>query len=117
MRNIWRRRCDIVHGITGKLTSKRERGALRKEIRQQFQLGPDGVRANDKELLERPKSTMLNYSFENQKYWVRTLKNSRTFVDDFKSSMFTGMRGIMQRWASVPIRIRLVPVRYMYTSF
>ena len=43
MRNIWRQRCTLVMGVNGKLASKRERKALRQDIRQQFRLGPDGV--------------------------------------------------------------------------
>ena len=83
--------------------SKRERKALRQEIRLQYRMGPAGARAHDRELLSRTKSTVLNYSIKNQKYWVRTLKTSRSFAKDFESSMFTEMRGVMQRWASVPI--------------
>ena len=92
-----------MHGIEGKEISKRERKALQQEIRLQYQIRPAGVRAHDRELLSRTKSTVLNYSIKNQKYWARTLKTSRSFVEDFESSMFTGMCGIMQRWASVPI--------------
>ena len=103
MRAIWRKRCELVHGIKGKNVSKRERKALRKEIKQQFKLGSDGVRANDRDLLSRSKSTVLAYSVKNQKYWIRTLKSSRAFVTEFESNMFSGMRNEMKEWASVPI--------------
>ena len=103
MRAIWRKRCELVHGIKGKNVSKRERKVLRKEIKQQFKLGSDGVRANDRDLLSRSKSTVLAYSVKNQKYWIRTLKTSRAFVTEFESNMFSGMRNVMKEWASVPI--------------
>lgn len=103
LRIIWKKRCDLVHGKDGRELSKRERRALRKEIKHQFQLGTDGVRGNDKELLHRSKTTVLTYSIRNQKYWIKTLKSSRTFEEDFESSMFSGMRNVMRQWASVPI--------------
>ena len=76
---------------------------LRKEIKQQFKLGSDGVHANDRDLLSRSKSTVLAYSVKNQKYRIRTLKTSRAFVTEFESNMFSGMRNVMKEWASVPI--------------
>ena len=103
MKSVWKKRCDLVHVADGKAISKREKKTLRKEIKLQFRLGPDGVRANDKDLLYRSKSTVLSYSIKNKKYWVQTLKASRTFVDDFETNMFSGMRGIMRQWAAVPI--------------
>ena len=45
---IWKRRCEIVHGSLGKEISKRERKAVRKEIRLQYTLGNVGVRAGNK---------------------------------------------------------------------
>ena len=49
MKAIWQRRCDIVHQKEGKAVSCRERKALKQEIRQQYALGQDDVRARDKE--------------------------------------------------------------------
>ena len=103
MRAIWRKQCELVHGIEGKAISKRERKALRKEIKQQFKVEIEGVRAHNRKLLHRSKSTIFAYSVKNRKYWIRALKTSRAFVTEFESNMFSGMRNVMKAWASVPI--------------
>ena len=100
---IWKRRCEIVHGSLGKEISKRERKAVRKEIRLQYTLGNVGVRAGNKELLEIPKSKVLSSSLRYQRYWVRTLKTSRTYMEDFENNMFSGMRSVIKEWAKIPI--------------
>ena len=43
---------------------------------------------------------------KNKRYWIRTLQNCRIFVTDFESNIYSGMRSVMRRWASVPIWIR-----------
>lgn len=83
--------------------SKCECKASRKEITQQYWLGPNGVHANDQELLARPKKLVLNYGVQNKKYWICTIKTSWTFVEDFESNIFRGMHGVIRRWESVPI--------------
>ena len=103
MGDLWKNRCDLVHKMEGKEISRREKRALKLEIKQQYALGKDGLRANDKELLDRPLSKVLAFSAKNKKYWIRTLQNSRIFVTDFESNIYSGMRSVMRRWASVPI--------------
>ena len=53
--NIWRHRCERVHGKDKKKASKRERKALRKEIHLQYALGSDTVLACHRDLLSQPK--------------------------------------------------------------
>ena len=65
MRSIWKKRCEIVHGSNGKKISRRERKALKKEILQQFELGPNGLRADEEDLLNRTPSQVLGYSLKN----------------------------------------------------
>ena len=48
--SFWEFRCEFVQGVESVLTSKRERKALKKKIKKQFQLGPNGVRGTDKHL-------------------------------------------------------------------
>ena len=103
MKTLWKNRCDIVHRADGKAVSKRERQALKKEIKQQYALGTQGLRADDRGKLSQPMSAVLAYSIRNQRYWIRTLKNSRIFMEDMENNMFSGMRSIIRRWASLPI--------------
>ena len=44
------------------MTSKREKKALRDEIKRQFQLGPKGVRTIDKDFFLRGQTNVLNAS-------------------------------------------------------
>ena len=103
LRDIWRKRCDSVHGSRGKATSKRERKAIKEDIKIQFRLGINGVRAAHRELLNMTQQQVLNSSLRYKRYWIRTLKTSREYMQEFEGNMFTGMRSIMKNWASVPI--------------
>lgn len=101
-RNIWRYRCERVHGRDKKRASKREKKALRKEIKLQYQLGSDGVLASHRELLTKTQTQLRKESIRYQKYWVQTLKASRIFFEEAENNMFVGMRDVMRRWAFVP---------------
>ena len=103
LHSIWDRRCKIVHGHDRKKISKRTKKALKKEIKLQFRLGPDGVRAEHREFFQRSLSTIYGYSIKNQQYWARTLKASRILYAEDEKNMFTGMRSIMKNWARIPI--------------
>ena len=54
--------------------------ALRKEIRKQFKLGTQGVRAEHKNLLRGDVNSILNSTIREQKYWVHTLRLSCVYV-------------------------------------
>ena len=103
MKAIWQRRCDIVHLKEGKAVSRRERKTLKKEIRQQYALDPDGARARDKELLQSPIKALLRSSVRNQRYSIHTLKSSRAFFTDFETNMFSEMHSVKRRWTALPI--------------
>ena len=103
MKTLWKNRCDLVHRAEGKAISKRDRKELKKEIKQQYALGMRGLRADDQDKLTHPISTIFSYIIKNQRLWLRTLKNSRIFMEDAENNMFSGMRSIMRRGASVPI--------------
>ena len=76
--------------------------ALQKEIRNQFRLGPDGVRGTDKQLFSRGLTATLSTSIREQKYWLRTVRLSRAFILEAEQNMFVGMRSIMLNWAKPP---------------
>ena len=103
MKSIWKRRCEIVHGSKGRQISRREKKALKKEILPQYKLGKDGVRAGDRGLFEQTQSKVLHSRIKYQRYWIRTLKTSRTYMKEFESGMFGGMRTVMRNWALVLI--------------
>lgn len=100
--SFWKFRCEFVHGIENVLTSKREKKALQKEIRKQFKLGIQGVRAEHKILLHGDVNAILNSSIREQKYWVRTIRLSRAYITEAEKNMFVGMRNIMLQWAKPP---------------
>ena len=102
VRNVWKFRCEHVHGIEKALTSKREQMHLKEEIRKQFDLGPDGVRSAEKGLFQKGKSEMLKASIREQKYWLRTIKISRAYVTEANSNMYVGMRYLMRTWTRPP---------------
>lgn len=101
-RNIWRYRCDRVHGADKKKISKRERKAIRKEIKHQYLLGLDNVRVNEKDLLRIPKAEVLKYSTRKQQYWLKTVKASREYREEKNKNMYVGMRDLLRTWAFVP---------------
>ena len=103
MQMIWKYRCDIVHQKDGKGVSRRQRKILRNDIELQYQLGPNGLRAKEKDFLLKPIASVLHSSIRNQRYWICTMKSSRSFMTDYENNMFSGMRNVMRRWASVPI--------------
>lgn len=100
--SIWKFRCEFVHGVENVLTSKREKKALEKEIRKQFNLGPNGVRGNDRQLFNNGMAHILTVSVREQKYWVRTIQLSRAYVKEAEQNMFIGMRNVMKKWAKPP---------------
>ena len=100
--NVWKYRCDKVHGSDQKKISRREKRALKKEIKAQYALGKDGVRANEKDLLDVSMNKVLKYTVSGQQYWLKTVKASRTYTTEQNKNMFTGMRNILRRWAFVP---------------
>lgn len=102
MSSIWRFRCDQVHGAELAMTSKREQKALRDEIKKQFNLGPKGVRAVDRDLFLQGQNALLQSSVREQKYWVRTIKISRTYFAEAEKNMFIGMRYLMRNWTRPP---------------
>ena len=67
IQSLWEFRCEFIHCIENVLTSKREKKALEKEIRKQFNLGPDSVRRNDKHLLQRGMLFILFSTIREQK--------------------------------------------------
>lgn len=46
---------------------KKRKKSIEKEVRQQFDLGPNGVRGNDKHLLQRGMSSVLSSTIREQK--------------------------------------------------
>ena len=101
-KSLWKFRCEFVHGIENVLTLKREKKVLEKEITKQFKLGTDGVRGNDRHLLQRGLSSVLSATIREQKYWVRTLRLSRAYVLEAEQNMFVEMCSILQKWAKPP---------------
>ena len=100
--SFWKFRCEYIHGVENVLTSNREKKALQKEIKKQFKLGSEGIRAEHKDLLRGDVNSILQSSIREQKYWVRTLKLSRAYVTESENNMFVGMRSIMLNWAKPP---------------
>lgn len=100
--DLWIYRCDKVHGSDMKKISRREKKALKQEIKDQYAMGKDGVRANEKDLLDIPRSKVLKYTVRGQQYWLKTLKASRTYKNEKDKNMFVGMRDVLRRWAFVP---------------
>ena len=108
---LWQYRCDQVHGIESVLTSKRETKELQKEIRCQYQLGTNGLRVADCHLLSSSMTSILHASTKEQKYWDRTIKISRAYVQKRENNMSVGMRHIMKTWTWPPDKIyEMVPV-------
>lgn len=101
-KNIWKYRCDRIHVADQKKMSKRERKALRKDIEYQYALGHITVRANERDLLEIPKKTVLKYTTRKQQYWLKTAKASREYREEKDANMFIGMRDLLRDWAFVP---------------
>ena len=101
-KSICKFRCEFVHGIKNVLTLKREKKALEKEITNQFKLGTDGVRGNDRHLLQQGLASVLSATIREQKYWARTLQLSRAYVLAAEQNMFVGMRSILRKWAKPP---------------
>ena len=101
-KSLWQFRCEFVHGIENVLTSKREKKVLEKEIKKQFRLGTDGVRGNDRHLLQRGLTAVLSATIREQKYWVRTLRLSRAYVLETEQHIFVGMRNILRKWTKPP---------------
>ena len=85
-----------------KKISKRQKRAIKQEIKDQYLLGPDGVRANERELLAIPESTVLKYTLRRKQYWLRTLQASRAYKNERDANMYVGMREVLRRWAFVP---------------
>jgi len=100
--SLWKFRCDYVHGVENVLTSKRDKKALQKEIRKQYQLGTAGVRAAERELFTQDMTSVLQSSVRDQKYWVRTIRLSRAYMAESEKNMFIGMRNVMLQWARPP---------------
>ena len=101
-RSIWKFRCDTIHGDEHKLTSLREKKELRRNIREEYQKGSDGLRSIDRHLLANPVSEILASSIREQKYWIRTIKISRAYMKEREQNIFSGMRDILRTWARVP---------------
>ena len=102
VKSIWQYRCDEIHGLESILTSKRDKAEIEKEIRHQYSLGTDGLRAADKHLLSTSLTSMLHASTKEQKYWLRTLRISRAFIRNWENNMFVGMRHVMKTWTRPP---------------
>ena len=100
--NLWRYRCARVHGSDTKKLSKRKRKALRKEIKDRYFLGPDGVRASERNMLDIPLSEILRYTTRRQQYWLQTIQASRKYKTERDKNMYIGMRDVLRRWAFVP---------------
>ena len=84
------------------MDSKREKKALHDEIRNQFLLGTKGVRTVGKDLFLKGQTNVLNASILEQKYWVRTLKISRAYVEEAEKNIFIGMRHLLRTWTRPP---------------
>ena len=102
VKSLWQYRCEQVHGIESVLTSKREKKELQREIKLQYQIGTNGLRVADKHLLTTSMTSILHASTKEQKYWVRTIKISRAYVQKRENNMFIGMRHVMKTWTRPP---------------
>lgn len=88
LHSLWKFRCAQVHGVENHLASKREKKALRREIRQQYDLGPRGIRRADSYLFDRSKYEILRSSIKEQKYLLCTIKISRACFERLETNKY-----------------------------
>ena len=99
---LWEFRNTVVTKVSKEQSSIRERNKLKTEIQKQYELGVGTLRPQDHNYLQRNMEDIQSMSTRAQKYWVRKCEVSRAYVEESERNMITGMRNIMNNWATIP---------------
>ena len=92
----------MVTKVSKEQSSIREWNKLKTEIQKQYNLGVGMLRPQDHNYLQRNMEDIQSMSTRAQKYWVCKCEVSRAYVEESERNMLTGMRNIMNNWATIP---------------
>ena len=101
--HMWTTRNGVLHEKDSDGLTAEEATQLREDIAEQFLIGGDTLKAEDRHLLENGMEALLHTSAATKQTWLRTIRLAREIAEEDRQNDVSQMQSTLQQWLIVTI--------------